>query len=326
MKKLNKKAEFSIIVTAIVILVSILVFSAFTYMFYISYRDKMEVQNCKNSISAHSVMVDFTKGEYFTDIKCPTKDILLNNNDEKKVKSVIAEDMHKCWYEWDKGNGKYFKGEGTFCHICSIYTFKEPDKNIEGFVQYLTTQNIKVKYPGDVPRTKYVEYFSPYINAESKSPLSDSQQRTQDILEYDYLYSSQKYATIFVYVSGKEKIQNFLETKRTTMGAVGGLAFLAGTAATVGGTTGIVLGLMSAAGTVATAGAVTSWSPVGWVLLIGAGVTAAAGGAILGYNSMFNYEEPEWISVILLTPYNAQELSNIGCEMIDVDQQSLSSS
>jgi len=252
---MNKRSKYTIndrkgfinqLQIAVLSIAAMIVLSLFLYTVYVGYKEKMSIQSCKASISAHSLVATNSRGGIFTDIKCPTSEITIK--DLKKTNEIIAEDMHRCWYIWNQGKGQYFKGDGIFCHICSVYQFGDKKKEVTGLIRYLATNDVKVTYAGEVPGIKYIDYFQGYSTPNTKR-IADNVPK--EISNLDTINTSEKYATIFVYASGKDAITKMLESgKRTT--AITGLATfgIAGSAGSIG-----AAGMAAASGTAGTAGA-----------------------------------------------------------------------
>jgi hypothetical protein len=299
----NKKGMFSDIQMAILAVAAIIILVIFANKVYVGMKEKLMTSSCKDSIEAHRILASTTDGEFFSDIKCPTKEIRIKSL--KTAKETIAEDMHRCWYIWNKGDGRYFEGEGTFCHICSVYRFQEPERKVEGMAKYLATASIKVKYPGDRPGISYMDYFQGFETPNSAKLVSQSSYN--NIESSDYLNTSQRYATIFVYASGKTAITTMLEG--------GGKSTLTAT----GGTLAIVGGLAGGLGIATAIGIANVWNPIGWFTLAGVGITA---GGIALYTAFFGDSDPEWVSFIVLREYNQETLETLGCQYIDINQES----
>jgi len=320
---------------AIVATAAILILIVFLYKAYSNISEKMAVQDCKNSITAHSMIAQGSFSEIFTDIKCPTREITIKKLD--KTNEIIAEDMHRCWYIWGQGKGQYFEGEGNFCHICGIYEFSEKGKEVDGFMTYLANNDVKVKYAGENRGVKYIDYFQGYSTPNADRKVDES---FQDISYLDTLNTSSTYATIFVYASGKDAIDKILESGgRTTAvtglamfglagkvgssaaGKIGLAAIKAGTRKTVTWTvTNVVRSTVSTAVVDAgiTSGAVLGVTPFGWAV-IGTGVVVITGAGIY---MLLDTPDPEWVSYIAFRPYNADELRALGCEQMVVNQMS----
>jgi hypothetical protein len=282
-------------------------------------KDRMAINSCKSSIEAHNFVNTASASGIFTDIKCPTSEITIKKL--RTAKQTIADDMHRCWYIWNKGEGQYFKGEGVFCHVCSIYQFGDKGQEVSGFMNYLATQPIRPMYPGeDNSGISYQDYFNGYTTPNSAQKVANSQ--IADLSKVDIIDTSQKYATIFVYASGKSNIEKVLEGNRASVAATGGIMMLAGTAAVGGSITGISVSLGAAIEAGIAAGVATSWNPVGWVILGVTGVVATIVGGIAVYNAIFNDIEPEWVSFIAFRPYNEESLNSLSCQKFVVNQMS----
>ncbi len=334
-KVLNRKGVFSHVQLAILAIMAIIVFSLFLYKSYTKMSDKMAVQDCKNSIAAHSIVNKGSFGEIFTDIKCPTREITIKKL--KKTNEIVAEEMHRCWYVWGQGQGQYFKGDGNFCHICAVYQFSEKGKEVKGLNEYLLRTDVPVRFAGESPGVKYIDYFQGYSTPNTGRKLDE---KIQVPVELDTINTSERYVTVFVYASGKDAITKMLEGgKRTT--ATTGLAMfgLAGGAGSFGAA-GAAAAASTAATTIetvqilataefvteytvvttvaATTGTVLSITPVGWVI-IGAGILILTGAGIY---LLLDNPDPEWAAYVAFRPYNADELKALSCDQMVVNQMS----
>lgn len=317
---LKKKSQVMDLGLAILGAIIILVIIYLLYTFFMDVRDLTSIQTCRNSVQAQNLLIRTTKFDVFTDIKCPTRQIKLDASDGAKVKDTIAEDMHRCWYEWGgRENLTLFKGDGIFCHVCAIYSFKQPNAQVQGFSTYLASQNIPPRFPGDDPRLSYVDYFNGYAMPTSQALLDKLPSTMPQYLNpNDYLNTSNKYATMFVYVSSKNSLQKFFEGKGASFVTAGGLTFLAGSAAVATGTIATGYALVTT-GTVVGAGALTipvaGWI-VGGAILLGTGALTV----YLVYEAKTS-EAPHWPFIIFM-PYTSDNINNIGCEKLDVMQLS----
>jgi len=332
--KNNRRGIFSQVQLAILALVAIIIFGLFVYKAYTSLSERMSVQSCKDSIAAHSLVAQGSFSEIFTDIKCPTREITIKKL--SKTNEIIAEDMHRCWYIWGQGTGQYFKGEGNFCHVCSVYQFGDKRQQITGLYNYLATNDVQVKYVGETPGIKYIDYFQGYSTPNADRKVD------QDIgvpVELDTIDTSERYATIFVYASGKDAIDKMLEGERANTGvglalfgivgsgASHGAAGLAAAASTAATTTEVTTTLATAefileyttvTTTAATTGTLLSITPLGWTL-IGVGVLVLTGA---GVYMLLDTPDPEWVAYIAFRPYNADELKALNCDQMVVNQMS----
>jgi hypothetical protein len=295
LKKNNRKGFANTLQIAIIAIAVILVLGFFLFEAYDGLKERMSIQSCKASITAHSIVSTGSAREIFTDIKCPTNEITID--DLKKTNEIIAEDMHRCWYIWNQGQGQYFKGDGTFCQICSIYQFGDKNKEVSGLINYLGTQPIKVKYTGDTYGMIYADYFMGTKTAKAKEMINKD---FSDLSTTDKLNTSLRYATVFVYASGKDSIQKALEGGgRSTLGTVGMFGTISG---------GLAIGI----------GIFIASNPLGWIV---GGVGLITGGAIAIMTSL-HVEQPETLQQLVFRPYNVTELNALGCEYLPINQMS----
>ena len=309
--------NFLLVILGVIIIIVVLYLLG---NYYFKIKDKIEVQDCKDSIAAHSLLASESKREIFTDIKCPTRYITIKPQDIDKTKEIIAEDMHRCWYEWNQGKGQYFEGDGVFCHVCAVYDFSNKDQKIDGFMKYLYSTPIKVTWPGDKAGITYEDYFEGYSTAKASTntALNVESKKIPDLQQYDELNTSKKYASIIVYASGKG-IEKFLEGYKTSLATGGGIAVIIGGVGAGAGT----IGLAGSFGSALIAGTLNSWNPVGWVILTGVGVAAIGIGVAALYTSIVAAsKDPQYISVIVFQPYTAENIKNLGCEQAPVNQLS----
>ena len=295
-----RKGQITDMQIAIIAIVAAVILTIFLHSVYVSWTEKLNVQSCKNSIEAHSLISTGSGHELFTDIKCPTEDITIKSKEEKNIKSIIAEDMHRCWYVWGQGKGQYFKGDGNFCAICSTYKFDDENQKVDGLINYLATTSIKVKYPGDKAGITYTQYLK---GTQTENAQALTGRDIEELAKYDSFDTSQQYATIFVYASGKDATQKALEGGgRTTLGIVGLGGVMTGGA-------GVSVGVMAV---------FIGSNPVGWVI----GGSAAIYLGVKMIEESFDVQQPETIQYVAFRPYNTEELNNLDCQKLEVNQMS----
>jgi hypothetical protein len=198
--------------------------------------------------------------------------------------------MHRCWYIWGQGKEQYFEENGVYCHVCSVYQFGDKGKEVDGLMSYLSTKPIRVRYSGDIAGLTYADYLQGVASPGSADMISQSIQQITDI---DKINTSEKYATIFVYASGTDAIQNVMKGNRAGMIVVGSLA----------GAIGVIgFGVIS--------------GPAGWVALT---IGALGGTTVL---AAFNVKEPKTLQSVTFTQYNTTTLEDLGCEYLNVNAQS----
>lgn len=291
-----------IIVVVMIGAITLVLLSVIIYQIYNAVKEKMEIQDCANSIKAHALLAKTTEREVFTDIKCQTREKTIDAENHETARKELAEDMRRCWYEWLKGQEQLFEGEGIFCHVCSIYTFKQKDQKIDGFATFLFKESIEIssKYPEDTEKMSYIQYFQKYKTKDVEN--IDKFPKTGEFKDITTIDTSKKYATIFVYASGKKSMQEFMEGGYRTTALVGG--------GTVAG-----LGAMAAA-----KGAVVliAGGPPGWII---GGVIVLGIGGYAVYEAL-TPEDPQWMSVIQFMEYDDQKIRELGCQYLAVNQMS----
>ena len=272
--------------------------------FYTELKDKLEVQDCRNSIIAHSTIASITKRDLFSDVKCPTRNIKIDLKAKEDPKRVIAEDMRRCYYEWLKGDGQFFKGDGIICHVCSVYEFKQKNEHMQGLLGFIANENIVIDrntYPLDTRKMRYIEYFQPFYSLSGRDESGDRQIPP----EYDTLDTSKRYASIFVYISDKQWIDKFLEEKRGVAASTG-FAFGLGGIAAVG------------VGAIKTGSTFLAIPGYGWV--IGGTIIAAGGGIVLV--TALSPNDPIYFSGIEFREYTTNTIAGLKCQRIETNQLS----
>jgi len=135
----------------------------------------------------------------------------------------------------------------------------------------------------------------------------------------DFIDTNNKYATIFIYISGKDAMKKFFEGRGWATATAGGVVFFTGSAAALYGTAagGItVYSLITGAtvtGTAALGIPVAGWI-VGGILLAGAGALTIY--VVIDAKTTASPQYP----FITFMPYSAENMKNIGCEHLDVLQ------
>lgn len=306
-KGLSNVLMYSILTLIVIALIAVLIFRWFELQ-----KEKMEIQDCMNSIEVHKNLVTYSEREIFTDIKCPTRHPTIDAKNQQKAMKAIAEDMRRCWYEWrpTDDNFQMFKGEGIFCHVCSIYDFKQKGKTIQGFETFLMRENIELKsqFPLDKVAVPYMAYFSPY-QTRTIEEIEHVPEKTE-LQDISVINTSMKYSTMIVYISGKDKTEEYLEGgSRTAYGASGGILIGAGTlAAKIGGAKFLAALFTTASLT----------GPAGWII---GGIVAAGIGTYIIIDAL-TPEEPQVLSYIQFTQYTDDQIKNMGCQYMPADQQS----
>ncbi len=229
-----------------------------------------------------------------SEIKCPASLEPIMAKAEEEKKKEIAGKMSKCWAKFREGKAELFSENKIYCNICDVFEF-EDKQAVKGFQSYLA----ETKMPGrDIT---YADYFSGYKTAEAEKAIPKLTLEQASLAKTQELDTSKRYSVIFVYAKGKDEIGKVTRhvSGQTSEGQAG-LIVGAGAGVVAGASVGLTVFLLGS-------------NPVGWavgaVLIVGAGVDAAA-----YFLSSDNH--PEWASFIMLKEYNAQSLKELNCQEI----------
>lgn len=310
--KLNKKGmDPNVLYMSVLAMVIIVLIAMMIFKFFDTAKEKLEIQDCKNSIGAHALLAKTSQREIFTDIKCQTREYNIDAKNHESARREIAEDMRRCWYEWQKGDAQLFEGEGTFCHVCAIYNFKQKDQKIDKFQTFLMRENIEIKksiYPEDTEEMPYIQYMGPY-KTEQLDEIEKFPIRTE-VIDNQIIDTSKKYTTLFVYISGKDETEEALEGGgRTGYATRGGFYLATGTLVATAGAKGVLSATLT--------GAAVS-GPVGWI--VGGVILAGLGIYIL--TDALTPEQPQWMAYVVFREYTPEEIKEMGCQYLDVNQLS----
>ena len=122
-------------------------------------------------------------------IDCPTKYIVIEDEDGRDIKRKIANLMAECWFIYAPHATKFTSiQKETFCAIHSIIEFEDKSMKIDSFSEFLLEEKAPKAYSGG--RKKYIEFFI------ERTP---SKAEVEKINQYRnmYLDSSKRYAIIF---------------------------------------------------------------------------------------------------------------------------------
>jgi len=231
-----------------------------------------------------------------SDVNCPTQEVVIKEKLDTKAGQVKAEKqiataMYDCWDQFGQGKLELFEskiGTDMYCVMCSHITFKENDKKIDGFINYLQENTI----PSDT-ETTYAEYLTGYQTLDKlqmfKENLNSFMQQNN---AHEIITSSDYAVTFFYYKEGyMDKI------KSTALGMIGG--------ATIG--TAVPVGFLIAGTTIGTGGL----AAIGVAIFaLGTGI-----GAVLGSDKSAN-----WNSGVMLIPLQSEQLSDLKCSYLPAKQ------
>jgi len=279
-----KKRGLQIDITSILILAIILLvlFSPWIIETLLDFQAKTPKDICKASVLSNAVL-RIGKLEFVSAVQCYTQDYEISERDKEEVKKELATHFTDCADQFLQGKRELFSDDAVFCHVCSTISFEQKGKTITGFKKYL--------FETHMPKTEgtYAQFLAGY---ESPGAAALGIQQTS-FLQEDTLDTSKTYAPVFVYVRGKDKIQQY--------------------ATTAGSVSLIVLGLgIAAKGGIITA--TTFWTVKGAVvglLTTTVGLTIAGVGALI---EIFGGPDTEWMAVTQFMEYSPEALKSLGCE------------
>jgi hypothetical protein len=182
----SKRAEETITWTTVAIVLAglaLLIVIALIYGYSKSQTEKGVVTKCQQSVMSQAESVSLMGSTYDTKINCPTINRTLDNSD----KSIVAEDIHLCWYEFSRGKLRLNKDDVVLCHICNIYNF---DSEMDGLMRYLMTTKVKNNYLESLDGVSYFDYLNGF------SDSSGPPQYLNSIAQVD-AFPKGRYAVVF---------------------------------------------------------------------------------------------------------------------------------
>lgn len=207
-----------------------------------SYFDP-EIEACAQQIKTSSQISTATKGDYATEIDCPTKEHTLSGSEEEIYDGLIT-DIAECAKLWQTDGLLFEEDNKIYCHVCSLATV-ETDEELTGFSEHLSETS-----------------FEGELQTGTKKDDLQNQELAQPAIE------NGQYATIFVYARGEKAVtalgQNLFPVDYATRGAAAtgivavGAGLVAGTASVVGGTACVLSGVCIVIGAVTVASVVAS--------------------------------------------------------------------
>jgi len=285
-----KKAQVSLLAVLIIVLLIGIPITYFIATTKERMGDTARKESCIISVKTNA---EARQGKtiFEENVKCPAKLLTITEKEDNKIKRTLADEMAECWEIFGGGKSELFDEEGVYCAVCSVVDFKDKNKKIGGFSEYLLKTNMRS------PRNKlvYADYLSVY-----KTP--NAEKYAEDILSKGgadtTIDTSNTYSTLFIYAKGKDAISDLKDALGGTGKAVA-ITGLAGGAA--GGAIAVFL---------------LGSNPVGWVT---AGFIVVGAGAFSLY-TYFSGEPPEWMALTTLTEYSEQELDRYKCKILPVEQ------
>jgi hypothetical protein len=286
MKRYRKKGyqNTQSYIVGLIVLLAVLVVLLLFYSRTAELGESRESINlCRQQIEVSSI--GHIGGMQIYDIgKCPTEYVTIDDVDEDVVKKELADEMASCWYKLGEGEYELFDfktGTTQYCVICSVIAFDTAPQEINGFLKYLGSKNVPIRYSGR-EGVSYADYMHNYKSDPSIQLLYEEE--TNDVIDTSF-----DYATIFLYGKKGHISKIWTTAAGLAVGTVGGALVLSGVGA-----------------------------PVGVGLLAGS-AAIGAGGAYAGYAAGSD-AGASWESGVLLYQYNTEALNQLDCEILPVQQ------
>ncbi|MEM3370661.1 MAG: hypothetical protein QXW00_02955 [Candidatus Woesearchaeota archaeon] len=243
---------------------------------YLANDENAEKEICKESVLLYSKTAVVSGKPLSDSLRCPTKYLKLDPKDAE-VKNKIANELYDCWDNFYRGQLELFDPQnGRFCVVCSVISFSEKNKKIDGFSSYLASTKIYGK------NETYLEFLSNGVGSNY-----DLQAK---YLDYNFqIDTSNTYAVILLY----DKISRMSYMKKAEIGGISGLA--------AGGVVAGVIISLTGVGLVA-----------GIIITATSLVAGAASGAIIGTQA--GASKSEWTAAVALL--DEKELQSINCDYL----------
>jgi len=205
----EEKTSIASITIVLIVLLILITWGTSTVMD----TSKAHDRKCQSSINTYAKLIDGLSEVSHGDaqrvaeesIDCPTNRVELKGSDAA-IKKVIAEDLVQCWKNYGEGELQLFRGEGTFCSVCSLYEFSDDDGQLNGLPLYLQATQ--------VPREEFT--YAEYLAGVGNNPEAEVSERiSEQNFEGGSMDRSKQYGSILYYVKGNtpwEHTQNFFSS------------------------------------------------------------------------------------------------------------------
>ena len=293
----------SAVVYAILAIISFFILLSITYRIKTVQSQGNWEEVCYDSVTVMASSVALTQGHYASQLKCPTKYYEVKKdgiysegklirrfskgNMPEVLEEAISDDLAECWSAFHRGSLELFKGDGTFCVVCSSWHFdNDVDLKKEGLLKFMKSHYV---IGNDETYYDYIEDFKTKKTKDLSYPI----QAALDKVYFINTSLTRDYVTTFTYVKGKNEIANLLAKGK---GASPGIALSA-----------IGLGIALVTG------------PGGWVAY--AGYALATSGGLLAYlGSYYKRAQPEWVAFVTFRGLDKNNLKDLGCDILPAKQ------
>jgi hypothetical protein len=195
-------AAINFTVLLVLAVLVIVIFSPFIVKTLFQAQAEIPRDVCKASVLAAAAakgIAKVTKLDFESSLHCYTQDVEIREDDEEGMKRQLAKELTGCWDQFLQGEKELFNDDAVFCHICSVVSFEKQGGQLAGFRQHLQET--------PMPRTEgtYFDFLTGYQTRGAKDVGVHERVSTSP----DVLDRSKKYAPVFIYARGRDKIQAF---------------------------------------------------------------------------------------------------------------------
>jgi len=289
------------LVLMVVITIAMLLFEGYVRDMY---ERSTERNICKTSIMMQDKLT-FKNLNLASDIhiKCPTKEVEIDNKEPEQVKYIFAKEWYGVCDEFNKGNLNIFGDEEQiFCVIRDIISFKKKGEKIYGLSKYLVEEN---------PKNEDVSYYEsclPYKTEEIDKLYDNLDAGKEKAFNQEFIDTNKEYAIIFLYAKGEDEIKN---VARAFFGTTTSHKAMYVSLGIVG------LGVV----TYVSAGTVPIIGFLAKTVAVKVGLAGAYAATLSGIFSWFQHTKVEWASFFLIREYDEDELKKLKCNYLPAEQK-----
>ncbi len=306
MVSITRKGGMAITVVAgiVIVLVATVTFLYILGIFGSSAQAGVTKDICKKSVFANHL--GEIKGMRFAelDINCPTVDVSIKKGSEDaEANKVLADSLFHCWDQFHQGKLGIFNEDGVYCAICHRITFEDgfekKNPEITGLFEHLASYNAP---SGGMTYLSFLQGFQTENSEWLLSKLGDN----DAILASDQysLDPRREYATIFVYVKGKDRMRIALDFAQNSINSDGAGLFLFSGLVVLGG--------------VATAASGGVLLPIiGGAMIAKGGALLWGSGAYVGAQATIETDmDYDHMAYVALREFDEEELNKLKCEVL----------
>jgi len=201
----NNNLGVSYIVPAVLTIVILLVLSSLVYLIIVKSESLPEEYTCITTILTNTFVSKIASplGSNM-EIKCPSRELELNGNDDE-MKKQLANEMSFCWKAFGRGKYELFQESKTYCHVCSYITADQTVK-LEEFEKFLLETRMKRS------KLTYADYLSGYDKPTTRTASGRNQ--IMETSRVDFITGEKE--LVFIYI----KEQGLFEDMNSKFGTL----------------------------------------------------------------------------------------------------------